>query len=124
MSAAVTEAQNQVGRKAEGCVCVDVPLGSYANQVSVYPPPEFGLTRVPVGLDRCIALEVLDLWQRGIVTTASCCGHNISPAIISVREEHIAEMQALGYEGAPEIPGASHFRARSRSSSEAEWLDP
>lgn len=50
-----------------------------------------------VHIDRCIVPEIEDLWSRGIVTTASCCGHNMAPGNILVRDEDIDRMRELGY---------------------------
>lgn len=90
--------------KAMRCGCVGVAFGSYDNTVELWPPPQFGFTRVPLGIDRCIALEVLDLWQAGIKTLASCCGHNKGSAIISVVPEHAQMMVERGYTACPEYP--------------------
>jgi hypothetical protein len=93
------------------CGCVNVDFGSYENIVVLWPPPAFGFTRVPLGIDRCIALEILDLWRAGIKTIASCCGHNKQPAIISVFPEHDDWMVAQGYARCPDHPNT--FYAKS-----------
>lgn len=73
---------------------------------ALYPPPAFGFTRVPIDVDRCIALEVLDLWAAGVRTTLSCCGHGRGVArVISVVPEHATAMRDLGYTSAPDPPG-------------------
>jgi hypothetical protein len=92
-------------------------VGSYANAVAVWPPPEFGFTRLPVTLDRCIALEVLDLWAKGIVTIASCCGHNgEAPPILTVRSESVSRMRELGYRDHPDQPDSFYPRSALRES--------
>lgn len=79
------------------CSCVDVPMGSYKNQVAL-PLPLAGRF---VGIDRCLAAEIQALWLLGIETTGCCCGHNKSSPYIGVKYEHITSMLRLGYEIAP-----------------------
>ena len=71
-------------------------MGSYDNQMLLKAPDwsrhEF------LGIDICIAVEVWDLWQKGIITTGCCCGHNIAPAYIGVEFEFIPMMKDMGYE--------------------------
>lgn len=87
------------------CLCVDVKVGSYDNQVTVrvadtvdlrYNAPGREL-RETVGLDVCIADEIADLWARGIVTTGCCCGHNRTIGYIDVAPEYIPQMKKMGY---------------------------
>jgi hypothetical protein len=87
---------------ARACACVGVELGSYANVVTLFPPAELGLSRVPVTVDRYIAQEILRLWDQGIRTLNSCCGHNKAPAFIVVCAEHESRMEALGYRALPD----------------------
>lgn len=68
------------------------------------------------GIDNCLVGEIKDLWSKGIQTTASCCGHNIALAVISVIPEHIEKMEALGYEHFcdPKFgPARTHFKPKS-----------
>lgn len=68
-----------------GCQCqADVEIGTHANQVEL-ETPEFmrALGRVgcltfreTTSVDRCVAPLVQALWERGVITTGSCCGHN------------------------------------------------
>lgn len=81
------------------CDCVNVAMGSYDNQVVLRPP--FPVRGGVAGIDRCISDEILSLWAAGIVTQASCCGHNRAPAFIAVADEHITRMEGLGYEHLP-----------------------
>jgi len=75
-------------------------MGSYSNQTTLVYPDWFKSKhkiRV-VGIDNCIVGEIKDLWNKGIQTTASCCGHNTSPGIISVLPKYVEKMKKLGYE--------------------------
>lgn len=74
------------------CLCVDVGMGSYANQESLWAP-----NGRMAGIDRCILDEVTGLWRMGVVTIESCCGHNQTEGYIAVAEGHEPVMVALGY---------------------------
>lgn len=78
------------------CDCVNVGMGTYDNQVVLRPP--FPVRGGVAGIDRCIADEIQSLWSAGIITDASCCGHNVAPGFISVADKHISLMEGLGYE--------------------------
>lgn len=78
-------------------LCVDADLGSYRNQVAMYPPERLGL-RGPIGVDLCLASEIAGLWARGIRTVESCCGHGKQSGYIMVRSEDREAMESLGYE--------------------------
>lgn len=81
--------------------CADAPFGSYRNHIALPVPPglDIGGETGAVGLDYCIAHEVYGLWQQGIRTRASCCGHGRMPGFIAVDERDEGRMAALGYEG-------------------------
>lgn len=76
-----------------GCQCqADVKIGSHANQVEL-DTPTFMLAIGHVGcltfrettsVDRCVAPLVQALWERGVITTGSCCGHNQRAGYIGV----------------------------------------
>lgn len=74
------------------CHCVDVAMGSYANQESVITP-----AGKLVGIDRCLLAEARSLWEAGIVTIESCCGHNRSRGYIAVAPGSIPAMKSMGY---------------------------
>lgn len=80
------------------CSCVNVDFGSYDNQ-TIINFPFYPLTSVhpTVCIDNCILDEIKGLWEKGIQTTNSCCGHNKLPGEIIVVEEHIPRMLELGY---------------------------
>lgn len=91
------------------CNCVDVDIGSYGNQICVVPPdcvilylnePE-KRQRLTVCLDLCLVEEVVGLWNKGITTTGSCCGHNKMFAYIGVNDSCIEDMKEMGYEVCP-----------------------
>jgi len=77
-------------------------FGTYQNCAKVllpfpterYPEP---FTK-PIDIDICILPEVFSLWQKGIQTVESCCGHNREQAYISVVESAVEKMLELGYE--------------------------
>lgn len=80
------------------CSCVNIAMGSYDAQISFpYPfyPDRSSYSRV--GVDHCIAEEVVGLWHMGIQTTGACCGHNKAPPYIGVEPEFIPRMKEMGY---------------------------
>lgn len=50
-----------------------------------------------VSLDACIADLVLELWDNGVRTLSSCCGHNRAPAsiVLSDNEENYSDIHQL-----------------------------
>lgn len=88
------------------CECVNVDVGSYANQVALDVPPWLDIRantperelKTAVSVDRCLADEIQHLWWLGIVTTGCCCGHNKLDGFIGVQPEFIGTMIGLGYE--------------------------
>lgn len=80
--------------------CPKVPFGSYENTIAL-PRPRHMYPTVRgdwITVDRCIADEVLELWQRGIWTLESCCGHGRTHGYIAVAAVDAADMEMLGYE--------------------------
>ena len=52
-----------------------------------------------LGIERCVAQELSDLWKEGIETVCSCCGHGRDEkAYIRVKAECAEKMEALGYQ--------------------------
>ena len=89
------------------CYCKNVEIGSYDNQIIV-DAPKFMLPLVnclgeekepKICLDKCIANEVLSLWNLGIRTVGCCCGHNKAKSYIQVKDVCIDKMIELGYVG-------------------------
>ena len=105
MIAVLEEIQKRKGGKVAMCLCVDVQVGSYDNQVTVQVADSVDLRynapgrelRETVALDVCIADEIMALWTKGIVTTGCCCGHNRTIGYIGVTDEYIPQMKAMGY---------------------------
>jgi len=51
-----------------------------------------------IGVDKCLADEILSLWDKGIKTRGCCCGHNLAYGYIQVEdEEDKKKMIELGY---------------------------
>ncbi len=90
------------------CDCVDVAMGSYANTITLgwYPVMrEYRDHRVNAGLsgdgicvDRCIVEQVIELWESGVRTCGSCCGHNKVPGMINVDPDDFDKALGLGFE--------------------------
>lgn len=79
------------------CTCENVELGTYANQMWVHAPAHMPKEN-GYCLDRCVAEEVMILWQLGITTTGCCCGHGTVAPFIGVEDEDIPRMKAMGYQ--------------------------
>lgn len=75
------------------CDCKDVKIGSYDNQVILC-----SWWGESVCIDACLKDEILWLWNKGILTTGCCCGHNIERPMINVVKEHHCKMIELDYE--------------------------
>lgn len=107
LSAELAEAR----KRSDGHLCGHAETGTYSGQV-VLVAPDWLKHKWPngIGIDVCLALEIQQLWQRGIKTSGHCCGHGRLPAYISVWPEEIAAMQSLGYETFPHPDGrGDHF---------------
>lgn len=100
--------------KRTGCTCENVEAGRY-DHVEVVPIPahmaEYRRRRVAkglspdLGIDRCIVDEVRSLWDRGIITYGSCCGHGKHRGYIQVDAADVPTMEALGYDVGPKRHG-------------------
>jgi hypothetical protein len=82
------------------CNCENVELGSYGNQMVVHAPAHM-LGKNSYCLDRCVAEEVMLLWQMGVTTTGCCCGHGKVPPYIGVAFSDIPSMKKMGYQVKP-----------------------
>lgn len=90
------------------CACVGVEIGSHANTVLLgfYPVMRqyrgarlmAGLSDCGITVDRCIADQVVELWENGVRTYGSCCGHNKAQGFINVAPEDYEKALALGFE--------------------------
>jgi hypothetical protein len=89
------------------CNCVNVRIQSYSNQTVLDYPEWFKSSKKvrSAGIDNCILEEIKSLWEAGIQTLESCCGHNQADGYICVVEEHIEKMEALGYKRRPHPDG-------------------
>lgn len=89
------------------CGCVGVETGDYSNTVILgyYPimreyvknRAETGLSRNGICVDGCIVDQVISLWEAGIKTYGSCCGHNTKQGFINVGK-YFNDAVALGFE--------------------------
>ena len=76
-------------------------MGRYDNALTLVFPfptqrfPTVGTKKVQI--DKCIALEVIELWNKGVETVESCCGHNKTTGYISVCDYAIQYMIDNGY---------------------------
>lgn len=97
---AVARAEAAEARQSEPSphLCGHADLGTYTGQV-ILPAPDWLKHKWPtgIGIDVCLALEIQDLWRKGIRTTGHCCGHGSLPGYISVWPEYVEQMKALGY---------------------------
>lgn len=89
-------------------MCANAAMGSYEGQLFLQDP--WGRK---VGIDACLAAEVATLWNHGIRTIESCCGHGVAASYIAVEEQYIGQMKALRYVPSPSRPPGFFF---SRSS--------
>lgn len=84
------------------CQCKDIEYGDYENMDLLdIPKAKGGIVQV----DRCLSEEVKGLWDKGIRTVASCCGHNKSMPRILVHPEDIDKMIEMGYDIALNVAG-------------------
>lgn len=91
------------------CNCKDIDFGSvenFAQQVEVSIPDhmnDYKEARLQNGqspticIDPCIIDEVKELWDLGIITFGSCCGHNKAESFVNVHDKDIDRMLELGY---------------------------
>lgn len=59
-------------------------------------------------IDLCIAEEISHIWEQGISTYGSCCGHGLSTGMINVDEKDVSKMVNMGYDFHPEIREGNH----------------
>jgi hypothetical protein len=78
------------------CNCDNIRFGTFGQ-----PNNNRTAVRTSLGLlqeiDNCILDELRDLWKQGILTEASCCGHNKTFGSIIVREDCIDSMLRRNY---------------------------
>lgn len=107
----------------QACSCENVAMGSYANQeLRSLPFSDSAYQdggRV-VGIDRCILPTVEFLWELGIETIESCCGHGKATGYVAVVPHHGKVMKALGFDpdDRTTAPGVFMWPAPPRSPNE------
>ncbi|PLN98736.1 hypothetical protein [Klebsiella michiganensis] len=89
-----TNEEHQPGLSSPTSIdCARAEFGTYTGQVHAVTPGG-----KLVGIDSCIFSEVRGLWEDGITTIESCCGHNKAKSYIAVAENDVAHMLELGYQ--------------------------
>ncbi|MBZ7124663.1 hypothetical protein [Klebsiella grimontii] len=88
--------------------CANAEFGTYSGQIHIVAP-----NGKPAGIDACILSEVVGLWEAGITTIESCCGHNKASSYIAVAEEDAGRMRALGYELDASHPSGCVFYSKT-----------
>lgn len=88
----------KAGELLKECSC-GVACGELSDQVSL---PYFMPSGQSVWCDSCLVPEVMDLWESGVVTVASCCGHRTTIPVISVSTPQIQLMKSMGYVAIPD----------------------
>ena len=94
----------EVGR----CSCENVEMGSYDNVIKVQYNGQW------IDIDGCIYEEIRLLWDKGITTLASCCGHQKEDGVISVIGKDVKKMKIIGYEPHPDINNTFYARSVKR----------
>lgn len=105
-------------------MCVN-EFGIYDNMI-ILPIPKhmtvanegFYSTKTTVAVDPCIVEEIKTLWEQGIHTYGSCCGHGILKASVLVDKKSVQKMMELGYEEA-QNPDSNLFEFHLKSSHKA-----
>lgn len=89
---------------------MNIEMGSYQNQTILDYPLWFKSEKKirKAGIDNCLVDEIKYLWDIGIQTVESCCGHNRTKSYISVLDGYHNKMIKLGYK-----PYKSNFRNES-----------
>jgi hypothetical protein len=92
-----------------GCNCVGITPQTeecYAQTIMVKIPRHmsaYKAARMKAGLsdhiciDPCIYDQILSLWDKGIITLGSCCGHNKYNAYVGVSNACVDKMLKMGY---------------------------
>lgn len=59
-------------------------------------------------IDICIANEIKELWDKGVSTYGSCCGHGVAHGMINVDKKDVEKMVSMGYDYHPDIKEDFH----------------
>lgn len=91
------------------CNCINIETQSaacYAQMITVDIPDhmsEYRDARLRAGLsgqvsiDPCIYDEIKGLWDKGVITYGSCCGHNKYEPFVNVDQRNIQQLLDMGY---------------------------
>lgn len=79
--------------------CSNVGFGTYEGCIAVITP-----SGKLVDIDACLVSEVVTLWQEGVTTIESCCGHNKARSYIAVTRGSVDKMLDMGYVSDPSFP--------------------
>lgn len=78
------------------CNCKNIGFGTYGNDNGARTA-----IITPQGrkqwIDNCLIIELQSLWEMGIKTIESCCGHNKHTGYIAVYDFDIELMKSMGY---------------------------
>ncbi|PAV30291.1 hypothetical protein CIL05_07425 [Virgibacillus profundi] len=89
---------NEIGTY-KGCIYLEFPKHMLKEYDGFYE------TVFGCDVDYCIAGEIQDLWDQGVTTYGSCCGHGINEGMINVDEKDVSKMYKLGYKLFPSQKG-------------------
>ena len=84
--------------------CTAIAFGTHECTYAIYLPWKVNGEWKCVNIDKCLVHEVIDLWEQGIRTIGSCCGHgkpHMQPPYIQVAPEFSEQMRELGYKERP-----------------------
>jgi len=78
------------------CNCNNIGFGTFGQ-----PDNNRTAVKTILGLrqeiDNCILEEIQDLWRKGVITYASCCGHNKINGSIIIDRKSIPNVKCMGY---------------------------
>lgn len=108
------------------CHCEDVEYQTYSNTVGMKAP--FDLSHRDDGwvtIDTCIATEIGYLWNNGVITLGSCCGHQKTDANVVVHPESYKAMEEIGYSDYADAPNGVriYLLKTGHSGTNEEWLE-
>lgn len=86
-------------QKVDVCPYTHVEFGTYTNHISVKSPEDKWIC-----VDACMAVELQQIWAKGVLTLECCCGHGKQPGYIAVKDESRCIMDELGYKPDPKRP--------------------
>lgn len=104
------------------CNCpVGTRFQTYENTEAL-PAPGWS-SKETITVDKCIVNEIKYLWELGIKTAGSCCGHNLgAPMINPLNDEDGARMSNMGYVVILVATGAFVAKPKSIDYPLLEWI--